>query len=384
MVAFYLFSCSGSKENSPGTENPAISASMVSAVEQPETTLDESALTKASKIDKLCNSLVNSKQFNGCVLISENNKIIYKNCKGYSDFKNKIELTDSSAFHLASVSKQFTAMAIMLLYEEGKLSYDDDVQKWLPELPYEGITVRHLLLHTSGVPNILNYVPYYITFWDSCEMARNHDLVEIYKNKKPRRQGKPGSRFSYNNSGYVLLALIVERISGMSFKEFVEQRIFTPLQMTHSFVIDVEKEAANKVKCYGPYRRGGYAPDDNDVRNGFTGEKGIYCSAIDLYKWDQALTNHRLVKKETLEEAFSNGRLSNGKEIPYGFGWRKSRKNKNLIYHFGHWRGAKTCIIRFPEQNNCIIILNNTSSSRIKSLAMSIAKVLNNGGAVEL
>jgi CubicO group peptidase (beta-lactamase class C family) len=184
---------------------------------------------KAKKIEDLFNRLHKNKQFNGAVLVAEDGKIIYSDAKGYANFSTKKELTVHSSFHLASVSKQFTAMAIMMLQEEGKLNYDDDVQKYLPDLPYQGITIRHLLNHTSGVPNILNYIPHFITFWDSCAVAQNCDLPFMLKRNRPSVQFKPGQRFSYNNTGYVLLALIVENVSKTPFNEFVEKEYLKDL-----------------------------------------------------------------------------------------------------------------------------------------------------------
>src|SRR5262249_22559471 len=157
--------------------------------------------------------------------------IIFDTAVGYADFKTKTALSLHSSFHLASVSKQFTAMAIMMLKEEGKLNYDDPAKKFIPDFPYPEITVRELLNHTSGLPNITNYIPHFLTYWDSCEVASNADIAHTLSTKKPPLQSKPGTRFSYNNTGYVILGLIVEKVSGISFDQFVMQKIFKPLGM---------------------------------------------------------------------------------------------------------------------------------------------------------
>lgn len=332
---------------------------------------------KAEKINELFSRLAKNKQFNGAVLVADEGKIIYADAKGYANFAAKKELSIHSSFHLASVSKQFTAMAIMMLKEQGKLNYDEDVRKYLPDLPYEGITVRHLLNHTSGVPNIMNYIPYFMKFWDSCEVARNCDIPYMFNKNKPRVSFKPGQRFSYNNTGYVLLALIVENVSKIPYNEFVEKNIFEPLDMQDSKVYTIVKEPhiKNRVYGYGQYRSY-YNLDEDDVRNGLMGEKGVYSSIIDLYKWDQALYTEVLVKKETMQEAFDYGVINNGKKINYGFGWRKAKSDENIVYHFGHWRGFKTCIIRFLDDKKLIVILNNTGSRRIKSLSQELIKIL--------
>lgn len=339
--------------------------------------LSQSQKTKSAKIGDLVQKLGRSKQFNGCVLVSEEGKIIYDNFYGFSDWRKKTPLSDSASFHLASVSKQFTAMGIMMLSEEKKISFDDDIQKYLPEIPYKDIKIRNLLNHSSGVPNILNYLPNFFCYWDSCEIAKNKDLIYIYKNFHPPIQFRPGSRFSYNNSNYVLLAEIIERVSKQSYESFIENRIFNALGMKNSHVYNINNEGKirNRVRIYGPYR-GGHSSDENDLRNGMVGEKGIYSSAIDLFKWDRALAKNVLVADSTIKKAFDYSVLTNGKRINYGFGWRKVKNEPDIVYHFGHWRGANTCIIRFTKDNNCIIILNNTSSRRVKYLAQQIISIL--------
>jgi CubicO group peptidase (beta-lactamase class C family) len=342
--------------------------------------LDADQQVKAAKVDQLMKRLYQTHQFNGAVLVGEEGKILYKNAFGYANFATKAPLSIHSSFHLASVSKQFTAMAVMMLKEEGKLNYDDDIRKYIPEIPYEGITIRHLLNHTSGIPNILNYIPNYMNFWDSCEIARNHDVAYMLGFHKPSLSFKPGNRFSYNNTGYVLLALIVERVSKIPFDTFMEKRIFQPLNMEDTKIYSMVKEPSLKERAYGyGVRRAFYSLDEDDIRNGLTGEKGVYSSVMDLYKWDQALYTDFLVKDTTLKQAFSYTTLNNGRKVNYGFGWRKSKETDQIVYHFGHWRGFNTCIIRFVDDHKVIIILNNTGNRRVKYLAKELIKILYGG-----
>ena len=341
-------------------------------------TKDSASLGKAFQIQELLRKKF--KDFNGAVLVSEKGRIIYDTAIGFSDFKTKARLTLHSSFHLASVSKQFTAMAIMMLEEEGKLSYDDSVVKFISELPYREITIRQLLTHTSGLPNITNYLPNFLTFWDSCEIAGNKDIVYALNKNKPPLQSRPGTRFSYNNTGYILLGLIVEKASGMPFDQFITQKIFKPLQMDDSRIYSMINncEVPNRVYGFSHYR-GGHSPDENDIRNGLVGEKGVYSSVIDLYKWDQALYTDVLVSQKTIMEAFEHGQVKSGRKINYGFGWRKDKIHNDIVYHFGHWRGFKACIIRFTNDKNLIVILNNTGSNRLKQIALSISGILNDG-----
>jgi CubicO group peptidase (beta-lactamase class C family) len=341
-------------------------------------TLDASGRDKALKIEQLLKSKF--RDFNGALLISENGRIIYDTAIGFSDFKTKTKLSIHSSFHLASVSKQFTAMGIMMLKEDGKLNYDDSVVKFLPGLPYKEITIRQLLNHTSGLPNITNYIPHFLTFWDSCEVATNEDILFTLNKNKPGLQSKPGTRFSYNNTGYVLLGLIVEKVSGIPFDKFIQDRIFKPLQMNDSRVYSLVNncEVPNRVYGFSRYK-GGHSPDEDDIRNGMVGEKGVYSSVIDLYKWDQALYANVLVSQASMKEAFEYGHVKSGRKINYGFGWRKAKDYDDVVYHFGHWRGFKACIIRFTSDKNLIVILNNTGNRRLKQMALSITDILNNG-----
>ncbi|HEY8401322.1 MAG TPA: serine hydrolase domain-containing protein [Cytophagaceae bacterium] len=334
-------------------------------------------LEKAKKIEELVQKEYNRRAFNGTVLVVNKGKVIYASAKGKANFNTQTDLTIHSSFHLASVSKQFTAMAIMMLKEQGKLDYDDDITKYLSEIPYKGITIRNLLNHTSGLPNILNYVPHYLSYWDSCKIARNADLPYILQTTKPRIQYHPNQRFSYNNTGYVLLAVLVETIAQMPYEEFIEKNIFKPLNMTNSCVYNItdESKLTNRAYGYTTYR-GRYVLNEDDIRNGFVGEKGIYSSVVDLYKWDRALNTELLVSKETLEEAFSYSTVKNGRKINYGFGWRKSKKEEQIVYHFGHWRAFNSLLLKFTKDDNTIILLNNTGSRRIKKIARDIINVL--------
>lgn len=338
---------------------------------------DKNDLEKAKKIDENFKRYYSRHQFNGAVLVAEKGKIIYKNSFGFANFQNEVKVTDSTEFHLASVSKQFTAMGIMILHDEGKLKFDDPISKYLPGIPYNNVTIRHLLNHTSGIQNIVNYVPNFLMYWDSCAIASTKDLTAIFAKQNLPLRHTPGKRFSYNNTGYILLASIIEHVSGMSYRKFIEQKIFAPLGMHYSQVFDWndQEKIKNRAIGYGPYR-GGHSVDDDDIRNGMVGEKGVYSSIIDMYKWDQALYTEVLVKKKTLEEAFKYAVLTNGNKINYGFGWRKSRDDEDIVYHFGHWRGFNTCIIRFTDDKNTIIILTNTGNRHIKPMVASIYKII--------
>lgn len=338
---------------------------------------DEENIQKAAEIEEILINLSRRKHFNGTVLVAEKGQIIYKSALGKADYVNSTDLDVNTAFHLASVSKQFTAMAIMMLEEEGKLKYSDTLNNFFPDFPYKGITIERLLNHTSGVPDISEYIPQFLRVWDTCKIAENSDVLNMLSSMKPGIKFHAGRRFSYSNTGYILLALVIEHVSGQSYKEFIENRIFKPLNMNNSFVYNYSNlnSCPPRAKAYNLYKYT-YVPFEDDIRNGLLGEKGIYSSVIDLFKWDQALYSEKLVKKETLIKAFSRGQLSNGKLINYGFGWRMPSKENDFVYHFGFWKGSRAAIIRMMDDQYTIIILNNTSSRKLKYISREIIDIL--------
>ena len=198
-----------------------------------EITLTPEQEQKAAKIDSLLKFYHEQGIFNGTVLVAEAGKVIYQKGFGYANMDTKERLTPKSVFRLASVSKQFTAMCIMKLKEQGKLNYDDDLQKYLPELKYyEGVTIRHLLWHTSGIQDYMDFMPKYFP----SDEYLNDDVIKIMAKHHPKREFEPGERFEYSNTGYVLLASIVERVSGVSFVEFIKQNIFDRIGMSSTTI----------------------------------------------------------------------------------------------------------------------------------------------------
>ena len=179
----------------------------------------------ALKTDSLMNSLPD---FSGVILVATNGKVKYHKAFGFSNFEKRIPLDTTNIFELASVSKQFTAMVIMMLKEEGKLDYDDSLSTYVPGLPYKGITIRHLLTHTSGLPDYQNVMDQY---WDKSRVASNDDNISFLIKYHPSSLFRPGDKYEYSNTGYMLLASIAEKASSKDFIEFCRQRIFTPLQM---------------------------------------------------------------------------------------------------------------------------------------------------------
>ncbi|KAA6433364.1 serine hydrolase domain-containing protein [Rufibacter glacialis] len=297
--------------------------------------------------------------FNGTVLVTKYDQVVYKGAFGMADFYKKDSLTVETAFQLASVSKQFTAMAIMMLKEDGELRYEDSVQQYFPEFPYHGITIRQLLTHQSGLSN---YTYFSDKLWpDRNKNLTNQDVINLMVAHQPRPYYKPNVRFDYSNTGYSLLASIVEKVSKKSFATFLRERIFEPLEMKNTFTYspDVATLTGKIATGHTRFRQ----KRTSDYLDTVLGDKGIYSNVEDLYKWDQALYTQKLVSKETLKEAFTGGILNKKKkqEEDYGFGWRlKPLENGDTaVYHGGLWHGFSTYLLRNPKEHSALIILSN-------------------------
>jgi CubicO group peptidase (beta-lactamase class C family) len=302
-----------------------------------------------------------NENFNGVVLIAHNGRPVYEKTFGYSDISTKEKLTNNTPFELASVSKTFTATAVLKLAEQHALSIDDTVKDYFPEFPYESVTIRQLLDHRSGLPDYVYMDNRYIT--DRQHYMNNMDVVNIFCQKKPRLLFKPNSRFEYSNSNYAILAAIVQEVTGMKFQKYVHDSIFSPLGMDHSYVFDFEDTTAHD------YARthDAYGHKLGDVCfDGAVGDKGVYSTVEDMLKWDNALKSGKILSEETLQEAyqprsfeacsFPNCNIKN-----YGYGWRmcKQADGNKIIYHNGWWHGNNNVFARNLRDNTTIIILGN-------------------------
>jgi len=315
-------------------------------------------------------------RFNGNILVAKGGNIIYQQSLGYADFNTKRTLNDSSVFELASVSKQFTAMAIMICKERGLLSYDDNIKKFFPALPYDNITVRHLLTHTSGIPS---YEDQFEKKWDRKKIAFNKDIIDMLQQQKDTLFFKPGSKWVYSNTGYALLASIIEKVSGSSYNDFLAKNIFQPLGMTHTFIYNTRR-TTGKIPAnyalgfvYSDSLKRYIIPDSlpryNEVYylDGIVGDGCVNSTTGDLLKWDRALYSNKLVSKSSLAEMLSPlvQRSSADTTNFYGFGvmvQTVSPKGK-IISHTGGWPGYTTLLVRRVDINETIIVLSNNETS---------------------
>jgi CubicO group peptidase (beta-lactamase class C family) len=280
--------------------------------------------------------------------------VIYSQTFGYTDYKTRIPITDTSEFQLGSASKQFTAVTIMMLKERGLLNYDDLVTKYFPDFPYPAITIKMLLDHRSGLPNYM-YTCSAESNDKTCLMD-NMQVMESLSKNKPQCCFKPDHLFNYCNTNYAILAAIVEKITGMPFAGFISKNVFTPLGMTHTHIYSkYDTVIPCKVTGYNQnFSRSGY-----DFLDGVAGDKGIYSTTTDLLKWDQALYGDKILKQSTLKDAYiPYTRWMGGRS--YGFGWRLLLMDKDtIIYHGGWWHGFNCDFIRDVKHHYTIIALSN-------------------------
>lgn len=307
-----------------------------------------------------------SEGFSGVILVAQEGKVLYQEAIGLRDFENLVALKKNDIFEMASVSKQFTAMMIMMCQEKGLLDYDDPVGKYL-DIPYRGITIRQLLTHTSGVPD---YQAVMDEHWDKSKVAGNPDILEYLNQYQPPMLFEPGEKYEYSNTGYVFLASIVEKATGRDFVELMREWIFQPLGMKNTDIRSPEAKAKVKNFAAGHIKNeaGEYVNANNFHSSDYTvwlgnrkGPGRVSSTPLDLLLWDQALYTDQLVSQQTMELAYSPAKLNDGTRSYYGFGWELEPKSPlgKMVMHTGDNPGYKTIIVRYIEENKTIIILNN-------------------------
>jgi N-acyl-D-aspartate/D-glutamate deacylase len=329
----------------------------------------------AAQIDALFAPFATGASPGAAVIVLRDGEVLHESGYGYADLERRVPITPQTAFRLASVSKQFTAMAVTILADRGQLAYDDPVVKFLPELTRFGdrITLRHLLTHTGGLPD----------YYDVLEEAATDHMPDTEEAMEfLAGWGEPlfpaGARYEYSNPGYEMLALVVERASGQRFGQFVEDNIFVPLGMSDSVIRDSsEPEIPNRALGY-TRADGGFTLDDDHNLNHIIGSGGMYSSVEDLARWDEALYTDTLVRRDTLEEAWSPVRLADGDEFPYGFGWRLGDYGGlgRRVCHSGHWLGFSNFIVRYPERRLTVIVLSNIEDFESEEYAGRIVDLI--------
>jgi len=329
---------------------------------------------RCRQLDELFSTLATQNNWSGNILILEEGNTFYQNSIGLANRETAEKLSPDSVFELASVSKAFTAMGIMILQEQGKLDYSDKVDKFIPDFPYSDITVENLLVHTSGLPD---YMELFSQCWDKTKIATNQDILNQLIEHRPALLFQPNEKFEYSNTGYALLASIVEHAADTRFDDFLKQQIFEPLGMHHTKVYN-RRYSPELIQHYAY----GYVssaqsdafvlPDESSEHDfviyldGIQGDGAVSSTLDDLRKWDRALYTEKLVKKETLERAFSPVRLSDNSMSDYGYGWRlhEDQVTGKVVQHGGSWPGYRSWLRRYIETDKTIIYLTNVDQER--------------------
>lgn len=318
---------------------------------------------KVVLVDAWLQRLYKQEKFHGVVLLASSDEVIFEKGYGFADSEERKALTSRSVFNLASVSKQFTAAGIMLLEMRGQLSYTDEIGGYIPELAfYKGVTIAHLLHHTSGMSDYLSIVSRLAA---SSEVMTAERVVAVYAKNQPICRFQPGKKFEYCNMGYVLLAVMIERISGQAYSDYMRKNIFEPCGMAQASVLNPRgaDRVGDELVC-GFRRRyflcGQKQPYELSRLDGIVGDGGICASAQDLLQWHNALSRGDLMPMEALTRAYQSGYLANGKKTHYGYGW--FLKGKKYVEHAGGWQGFATYIARDIEKDQLIVVLDNTNN----------------------
>jgi CubicO group peptidase (beta-lactamase class C family) len=337
--------------------------------------LDKPALSQVNEklLDSYLTELSQSGKFNGNILLADKGNVVYQKSFGLANEDTKELLTLDHVFELSSVSKQFTAMGILILQQKNKIALDDEISKYIPELKfYPPITIKNLLHHTSGLPEYLLLD----SLFDKSKINDNNDLINLYVKYKPKLDFVPNSKHSYSNTNYSFLATIIEKASGVTFGDFLDKAIFKPLEMSHTMV-HRKRYAPKEIKLYtqnyiySESLRRNIIPDSLEkykrviYMDGIQGDGVVNSTLGDLLKWDRALYTNKLVSKEIIDEIFTPTPLSESADFEYGYGWRIQSKTNfgKLVFHRGDWAGYSSYIERHIDNDKTIIVLSNTDKS---------------------
>lgn len=314
----------------------------------------------SNKIDAFFQNRFKLGAFSGTVLFSSQDTIYYKKAFGLANRKKNDTLNINSRFQLASISKTFTAFAIMLLEKEGKLSFQDSIRHFFPDFPYKNISIHQLLIHRSGLPNYMYAADEY---WRDKENITidNCDVLDIFIGHEPNRYHNPGVRYNYNNTNYAILASIIEEVTDISYTQFLQENLFDKIGMTNTTVYDKSISFENKELVVGYVnwrRRAG-----NSYLNGVVGDKGIYSTVEDMNKFSRAIFKNYFFTEEEMNVAYQLWNKELYDHDNYGYGWRINMLSDStkIVYHTGWWKGFRTYFFRSLTDKKTIVVLSNNS-----------------------
>ena len=324
--------------------------------ESPKLTTDYIA-EKQKKIDSFYNKTWPNNSMNGAFLVAKNGQILYEKYEGFANFRDKTPITNETPIHIASVSKVLTATAILKLVNAKRIDLDQKVTHYLKEFPYPEVTVRMLLSHRSGMRSYAYFTDRDKNVWDRHNTLTNQDILTIMGTKNIGLEQKTGTRFAYCNTNYAMLALIIEKVTKLSFREAMDQMIFKPLGMTHTFVLDFDKDK----KKVAPSYKGNKVEIGIDYLDKVYGDKNIYSTPRDLLKFDRARNSPSFLEPELLSQVYVGYSNEHPGTKNYGLGIRMVNwpNGKNFYFHNGWWHGFTSSYITLTDENVTIIALSN-------------------------
>ena len=347
-------------------------------------------MDKKIAMEKLARESYEKGGFNGTWLYAENGKIVSKGAIGFRDPDNTMPMREDTIFQLASISKTFTGTAVMLVIRQGLLSLEDKITKYFPELgAYEDVTVRHLLNHTSGIPDYFDDAQWFIRIWkEEKRVPGNDEILRFLLETKAKPYFAPGEGLRYSNTGYNLLALLVERLSGVPYEDFLRENIFVPAGMTSTYCCHIRRDGV-PFENYAQatvFENGRYVADvdseeDNDVvaYDGLNGDDYVYTNIFDMLKWDRTLREGRVLTQEEQRLAYTPGKLNNGEDalydedegLGYGFGWGVGRDETLglVVSHSGGMPGVATWFERFIDADRVLVLLINREAEDFRAVA---------------
>ncbi|MFT7156352.1 MAG: CubicO group peptidase (beta-lactamase class C family) [Parvicella sp.] len=372
IITLFFISCVESPDADNPSQNNQVEQTPAAVIPVPDSTLyfDSVYAPYHKAIDTFFISKHNLRTFYGSVLFAENGHVIFKNSYGYANLKTKDTLTTSSTFQLASASKPFTAVSVMQLVEQGKIKLTDDIRSYLPLVPYDGITIHQLLCHKSGMSQYTHFCDSPDTIWpDKHKTIHNNEVIDIMHKHVPMINYAPGQKFYYCNTNYLLLASLVEKVSGLSFSDYLNLNIFKPLEMNNTvlYARDNDSSLIHPAKGYN----GAFNPTIDIYLNGVVGDKGVYSSVDDLIKFDRGLSAGKLVSDSTFQLMIKshNAVRKDGKNYGYGFRILENTEVGRLVFHTGWWKGFRTYFVRVPSLNQTVIVLTNVKRGGFMSVA---------------
>ena len=351
--AFFLFSCNPGNNTKQNIKPDSIA---IITLPQPAA-ISKTAFTKIyTACERWYDTALVSIGFNGGMLVASKGNIVFEKYTGTAHLPGNDPITANTSLHIASISKTFTAMAVLKLWQDGKLSLDDEYSKYFPEFNYPGVTLRCLLSHRSGLPNYTYFMEN--LGWDKTITVHNQDVLQYLITRKASLENiaLPCQHFTYCNTNFALLALLIEKVSGKKYADFLNQNFFIPLQMKNTFVFSI----ADSTRAIPSYDwKGRIIPFG--FLDAVYGDKNIYTTVRDLLTWDRALSSGLIFTPQTLEAAYAP--YSNEKPgiKNYGLGWRMNiyPDGKKMIYHNGWWHGSNSCLIRLLQDSATIIVIGN-------------------------